>query len=77
MASLLSVAHIERLEKKIIKYLNIVCEYEIVGLGGKEEPLASALSVLHISLISRSKDKLGHLCKGKSDTVIMIVSRSW
>ncbi|KAL4225649.1 Protein saal1 [Mactra antiquata] len=55
------VSHIDRLEMKIIKYLNIVCEHEIVGLDGKEEPLASALSVLHISLTSRSNDKLEQL----------------
>ena len=60
-----TVAHTEKLEKKIIKYLNIVCEYEIVGLGGKEAPLASALSVLNILLMSQSVDKLAHLCKSK------------
>lgn len=65
------VAHVDRLERKIIKYLNIVCEYEIVGLDGKYGPLSSALSVLNILLTSRPVEKLTHLCK--DETIIRIL----
>ena len=60
-----SVSHIDRLEQKLFKYLNIVCEYEIVGVDGKERPLSSAISVLNILLTSQPVHKLGHLYKGK------------
>ncbi|KAL5007859.1 hypothetical protein ScPMuIL_016665 [Solemya velum] len=36
------------LKNPLLKYLNIICEDEIVGLEGREACLASALSVLHV-----------------------------
>ena len=62
-----SVVHKERLGKKIMKYLNIVCEYEIVGLGGKEGPLSSALSVLDILMNTQPRDFIFSLCKGQCE----------
>lgn len=58
-------SHIDRLESKILKYLNIVCEYEIVGVDGKEGSLASALSLMHIFLTARPTSQLQHLIKNE------------
>ncbi|XP_045175608.2 protein saal1-like [Mercenaria mercenaria] len=66
------VGHTDRLEMKIIKYLNIVCEYEIVGLDGKEAPLSSALSVLNILFTSQPVEKLGHLYKDEKIMRILL-----
>lgn len=60
-----SVSHTDRLEPKIIKYLNIVCEYEIVGVDGKERALSSAISVLNILLTTQTLNKVTHLYKGR------------
>ncbi|XP_052798652.1 protein saal1-like [Mya arenaria] len=56
------VAHTAALELKVLKYLNIVCEYEIVGVDGKVRPLASALSVLNILFSSRPPAANSHIC---------------
>ncbi|XP_052228135.1 protein saal1-like isoform X2 [Dreissena polymorpha] len=56
------VAHIDALELKILAYLNEVCEYEIVGVDGKVQPLASALSVLNILFMTRPLGQMANLC---------------
>ena len=52
-----------------MKFLNVVCEYEIVGVDRMEGPLTSALSVLNILFTSQIENKDKHsvqnLCKGK------------
>ena len=64
-----SVAHLDFIVGKLMKYLNIVCEYEIVGVDRMEGPLTSALSVLNILFTSQIENKDKHcvqrLCKGK------------
>lgn len=55
------VHHSPLLEKKILKYLDLVCEYEIVSVDRLEVPLSSALSVLHSLLMARTRDQLPHL----------------
>lgn len=61
------VAHLDFIVGKLMKYLNIVCEYEIVGVDRMEGPLTSALSVLNILFTSQIENKDKHcvqrLCK--------------
>lgn len=51
------------LQIPLLKYLLGVCEYEIVGLDGHEDCLASALSVLNV-LYSSSPDVVDKLSSG-------------
>ena len=64
-----SVAHLDYLVKKLMKFLNVVCEYEIVGVDKMEGPLTSALSVLNIlfttQVVNKDRHSIQNLCKGR------------
>ena len=64
-----AVAHLDYLVKKLMKFLNVVCEYEIVGVDKMEGPLTSALSVLNIlfttQIVNKDRHSIQNLCKGR------------
>lgn len=60
------VSEYEQVEVPLKKYLAGVCEYEIVGLEGRERSLCSSLAVLNV-IFSASTDVANSIVQGKSE----------
>lgn len=53
----------EDLAKPLLKYLNVICEDEIIGLDGRAQCLASALCVFNV-LFSSNENIANMILKG-------------
>ena len=65
-----AVSYGTELQELCMKYLKSICDEEVIGIGGKENTIGSALSVINI-LLASWEDRTKFLQEGMLSFVFM------